>query len=98
VGVANPSAGEAYFDLLGVEQDPPLVAEERHRRRAVYNPWGLELVGIALAGSPSHGYLWQGKEREYRQGPRDHPPLQIFNQYDSFTVSSRYLTRKLPGR
>jgi hypothetical protein len=68
VGVANPGAGEAYFDLFGVEQDPPLVAEEHHRRRAVYDPWGLELVGIALAGSPSHGYLWQGKEREYRQG------------------------------
>jgi hypothetical protein len=25
-------------------------------------------VGIAQTGATPHGYLWQGKEREYRQG------------------------------
>jgi hypothetical protein len=38
VGVANPSLAEAYFDLLGVEQDPPLVAEEHHRRTILAIP------------------------------------------------------------
>jgi hypothetical protein len=51
-----------------VEQEPPLVVQEGHRRRAVYDPWGLELVGITGQGAPPHYFLWQGKEREYRQG------------------------------
>jgi hypothetical protein len=61
VGVANPGAAEAYFDLLGVEQEPPLIVQENH-----YDPWGLELVGITGQGNPPHYFMWQGKERELR--------------------------------
>ncbi len=45
----NLSSQETWFDDLEIAaggQPVALVVQETHRRRAVYDPWGLELAGI----------------------------------------------------
>jgi RHS repeat-associated protein len=47
-----------------------VVVQEVHHRRAVYDPWGLELAGIGYnaSGNPEHKFTYNGKEKQDQFG------------------------------
>jgi RHS repeat-associated protein len=47
-----------------------LVVQEAHRRRAVYDPWGLELAGIGYLADPAKEskFTYNGKEKQDQFG------------------------------
>ncbi len=60
IQLVNPSEiAIVHFDDLSISQEPPLIVQENH-----YDPWGLNLTGIEVQGTPEHHYQYNGIERE----------------------------------
>jgi RHS repeat-associated protein len=65
VYVENLSGQAVWFDDLEIATGAlpvAVVVQETHRRRAVYDPWGLELAGIGYnaSGNPEHRWKYNG--------------------------------------
>ncbi|WP_400190159.1 DUF6443 domain-containing protein [Hymenobacter sp. B81] len=57
--VGNESDTDVYFDDITVKHAPSLLVQETQ-----YDPYGLELAGLARPPAGENKYTWNGKERQ----------------------------------
>jgi RHS repeat-associated protein len=58
------------LEIAAGAQPVAVVVQETHRRRAVYDPWGLELAGIGYLADPAKEskFTYNGKEKQDQFG------------------------------
>ncbi len=64
IQLVNPSdLVTTHFDDLTISQEPPLIVQENH-----YDPWGWNLAGIEVQGSPDHKWQYINREKQTEFG------------------------------
>jgi RHS repeat-associated protein len=63
VSLVNENARVAYFDNLAITNAPPAIVQENH-----YDPWGWNLAGVELKGTPEHKFKFLGRESQPETG------------------------------